>query len=144
MTTFSAASADRANPTPIPVATQPPARESIAGTWVREIADAVAAALHTTFADAGYLLTLHDDLPAPRRLQARFGVAGHRVDIDVRWPTLWQAPQFGLRVDNRDITVDDDPQQRPAVTLAHAAWLAILGDADQAAGDAVTAGAGVR
>ena len=48
---------------------------------------------------------------------------------------------FGLRVDDHDITVDDDPTQRPAATLAHAAWLAIL---DRCAGTAVAAGAGAR
>jgi hypothetical protein len=130
--------------TPIPVPAQPPTRESIPGAWVREIADAVAAALDTTFTDAGYLLTLHDDLPTPNRLQARFRVAGHRVDIDVRWPELWRAPRFGLRVDDRDITVTDDPQQRPAVIIAHAAWLSILDQAGPAASAPVTAGTGVR
>ncbi|ROO63012.1 hypothetical protein EDC02_5022 [Micromonospora sp. Llam0] len=144
MTTFSAASADRRHPTPIPVPAQPPAHESIAATWIREIADAVAAALDTTHTDAGYLLTLHDGLPAPRLLQARFTVAGHRVDIDVRWPTLWQAPRFALRVDDHEITIDEHPRQRPAITLAHAAWLAILNTPGTSAGDPVTAATGTR
>jgi len=144
MTTFSAASADGRNPTPIPVPVEAPARESIAGTWVREIAAAVAAALNTTFTDAGYLLTLHDGLPAPRRLQAGFGVARHRVDLDVCWPDLWQAPRFGLRVDDRDVTVEHDPQQRSAVTLAHAAWLAIRDDCAPPAGNTVTERTGAR
>jgi hypothetical protein len=129
---------------PIAVPAQPPTRESIAGAWVREIAAAVADALDTTFTDAGYLLTLHDNLPAPRRLQAGFRVGGHHVDIDVRWPELWRGPQFSLRVDDHDLTVDDDPQQRPAAILAHAAWLAILDEADPGASAPVTAGTGVR
>lgn len=140
MTTFSA---DRRNRLPIPVPIRPPARESIAGRWVREIAAAVAAALGTTFTDAGYEITSHHDLPAPCRMQVRFWVAGRRVDIDVRWPDPWRAPQFGLRVDDGDIPVVDDPKERPAVTLAHAAWLAIRDDLDQAAGRTVT-GNGVR
>lgn len=135
--------ADRPNRTLIPVPVRPPARESIAGRWVREIASAVAAALDTTFADAGYVITPHHDLPAPYRMQAGFRVARRRVDIDVCWTDPWRAPQFGLRVDDRDITVDDDPQRRPAVTIAHAAWLAIR-DLDQAASPAVTASTGVR
>jgi hypothetical protein len=130
--------------TPIAVPAQPPTRETIPGSWVREIAAAVAAALDTTFTDAGYLLTLHDELPTPHRLQARFRVAGHRIDVDVRWPELWRGPLFGLRVDDRDITVDDDPRQRPAVILAHAAWLAIVDHADPTASTQVTAGTGVR
>ncbi|RSM53257.1 hypothetical protein DMB66_39220 [Actinoplanes sp. ATCC 53533] len=141
MTTFSA---DRSNHLPITVPVRPPTRESIAGRWVREIAAAVAAALDTTFTDAGYLITSHHDLPAPCRMQVRFWVARRRVDIDVRWPDPWRAPQFGLRVGDRDITVVDDPQERPAVTLAHAAWLAIRDDLDQTAGRAITAGDGVR
>lgn len=136
MRSLPAASTDRRIPTSTPVTAEPATRESIAATWLREIAAAVAAALNTTFTDASYLLTLRDHLPAPRRLQARFSVAGHHVDIDARWPGRAQAPLFGLRVDDRDITVDDNPTQRPAVTLAHAAWRAIL---DRRAPTAVTA-----
>jgi hypothetical protein len=144
MTRYSAVSADWRTATPIPVPAQPAARESILAAWVREIAGAVSCALDTTFTDADYRLTLHDDLPTPSRLQARFTVAGNRVDIDVRWPDPWRAPQYALRVGDRDITVDDDPQQQPTVTLAHAAWLAILDDADRTAGAPVTADTGVR
>lgn len=141
MTTFATGRRTRAL-TPVPV--RPPARESIAGRWVREIAGAVAAALDTGFADAGYLITSHHDLPAPCRMQVEFRVARRRVEIDVRWPDPWRAPQFALRVGDRDIPVVDDPQQPPAVTLAHAAWLAIRDDLNHTTGRRVTAGTGRR
>ncbi len=120
---------------PIPPA--PADRESVAVTWCREIATAVAAALGTDVSDVGHRLTLHPNLPAPHTLHTAFTVTGptrpHRVRIAVVWDDLWREPGFALSLDDRPVGLDTDSPARPAVVLAHAAWQAV-NDTDRVAG----------
>jgi len=108
-------------------------RESIAVTWCREIATAVATALGTEASQVGYRLTLHPDVPAPHILHTAFTVTGptrtHTVRACVVWDDLWREPGFALSVDDRPVDLDAASPARPAVVLAHAAWQAVA-DAD--------------
>jgi hypothetical protein len=130
--------------TPVPAAASD--RESLAVTWCREIAAAVATALDTEAFAVGYRLTRHSDLPAPHTLHTAFTVTGparvHTVRTAVVWDDLWREPGFALCVDERPVDLDEASPQRAAVVLAHAAWQAIA-DAD-AVTSSITNTAGVR
>ena len=121
--------------TPVPATSSD--RESIAVTWCREIATAVAAALGTQACDVGYRLTRHPNLPAPRSLHTAFTVNGptrwHTARIAVVWDDVWRGPGFALSVDDRTVDLDPDSPARPAVVLAHAAWRAVA-DTDHVVG----------
>ena len=120
--------------TPVPAV--PSEGESIAVTWCREIATAVATALGVEAMQIGYLLTLHPGLPAPHTLHTAFTVPGrtraHTVRAAAVWDDLWTEPGFALAVDDRPVTLDPSGPARPAVVLAHAAWQAVT-DADPVA-----------
>jgi hypothetical protein len=92
-----------------PVPKQPSDRESVAVTWCREIATAVATALDTDATDVGYLLTPYPDLPAPHSLNTAFTVAGHRVRVAVVWDNLWREPGYALTIDDRPVALDSGP-----------------------------------
>jgi hypothetical protein len=122
------------NPPPAPAGgtvftAQPGNRESIAVTWSREIAAAVAAALDVDFEQGRCHLVLGRDLPVPKTLHCGFLVAGHRVEISVVWDEPWQEPGFALAVDGQPVGLDAGADGTPAVVLAHAAWQAVT-DAD--------------
>ena len=112
-----------------PIPPDPDHRESIAVTWCREIATAVAAALDTDARHLAYRLTARRNVPLPHTLHTAFTITGptgtHTVRITAHWDDPWQAPGFALTVDDRPITFDTDSPARPAVVLAHAAWQAV-------------------
>jgi len=126
--------------TPVPATSSD--RESIAVTWCREIATAVATAGGSEASQVGCRLTLHPDVPAPHTLHTAFTVTGptrtHTVRAAVVWDDLWREPGFALSVDDRPVDLDEASPARPAVVLAHAAWQAV------ADADAVTNPVGVR
>ena len=107
--------------------------ESVAVTWCRDIATAVATALDSEADQVGYRLTPQPGLPAPHTLHTAFTVAGpvrsHSVRAAVVWDDLWREPGFALTVDDQPVALDENSPQRAAVVLAHAAWQAIT-DAD--------------
>ena len=120
-----------------PIPRAPTDRESVAVTWCRQIATAVAAALGTQACDVGYRLTRHPDLPAPHTLHAAFTVTGptraHTARIAVVWDDPSREPGFALTIDDRPVDLDTDSPARAAVVLAHAAWRAVA-DTDHVVG----------
>jgi hypothetical protein len=116
-----------------PIPPEPADTESVAITWCREIATAVAAALDTEASDVGYRLTLHPNLAVPHTLHTAFTVTStgtaqpepHTVRIAVVWDNLWHEPGFALAVDDQPVNLDTTSPARAAVVLAHAAWQAV-------------------
>jgi hypothetical protein len=116
-----------------PIPPEPADTESLAITWCREIATAVAAALDTEASDVGYRLSLYPNLPAPHTLHTAFTVTStgttqrvpHTVRIAVVWDNLWREPGFALAVDDQPVDLDATSPARAAVVLAHAAWQAV-------------------
>ena len=124
--------------TPVPATASD--RESVAVTWCRDIADAVAGALDTHAPRVGYRLTPRPGLPAPHTLHTAFTVTGpsrrHTVRAAVVRDDLRREPGFALTVDDRPVALDTGNGVRAAVVLAHAAWQAVTdaGTLDQAVG----------
>jgi hypothetical protein len=116
-----------------PIPPEPADTESVAITWCREIATAVAAALGTEASDIGYQLTPYPNLPAPHTLHTAFTVTSsgttqpgpHTVRVAVVWDSLWREPGFALAVDDQPVDLDATSPARAAVVLAHAAWQAV-------------------